>query len=177
LLPLRSRASASVCPCDTARPAYGAPIMRAVPTDVSRRSDVRGLRPGLSSSDWICWSRQNNASATLLRSRRRHVEHAVIAESDATQHGPMPTAPVPRPSRLLQELALRTTLGAAHAATRSGAVARLGTASSGSHVKCVCIAERSVATWLLHHHRVIEHRNGQSHADYRHQRSPRGAYQ
>jgi len=52
-----------------------------------------------------------NASAAMdevLRSRRRHVEYVVVAEP-ANEAGPTPTAPVPPPSRIQQELVVRRT--------------------------------------------------------------------
>jgi transposase len=50
-----------------------------------------------------------NASAAMdevLRSRRRHIEYVVVADP-ATEQGPTPTAPVPPPSGIQQELARR----------------------------------------------------------------------
>jgi Transposase len=53
-----------------------------------------------------------NAGAAMdedLRSRRRHVEYVVVAEPDAEETGPTPTAPVPAPSQAQEEFTLRRT--------------------------------------------------------------------
>jgi transposase len=51
-----------------------------------------------------------NAGAALdevMRSRRRHIEYVVVADPPAHETGPTPTAAVPPPSQMQQELAVR----------------------------------------------------------------------